>query len=239
MSEKSNTFVEDDKINMDFYGVTFTQPYKEDASLESLGAYNPKEGIRVRPNIEIQEFMDYITGKTDSPTSRQKQIVFDNLVENFGYSMEEIEKIFNTAADVKAFIIYHEISHLEHKDNVDIVPTYEKLWASYFEEKGMTEEKATERFQAERIFLPEVIIYETRATMDAFNMIKLVQDKYQKHLVELQELETGEFGHNIGEVSTDTQQPRWGMTPQSFKEYIQDLGDSNQLGFDFGNNPCK
>jgi hypothetical protein len=246
MSEKSRILEENNDIDMNFYNVTFGQPYREDAELASLGAYNTRDGIRVRPDITVEEFMEHITGKGAGIGSGQKKVVFDSLVTDFGYDLVEVKKLFKTAADIKAFIIYHEISHLEHQDN--IIGTKErKEFKKKLEDEnkklfpgGLSIQELEEKFATERHFLPEVIKFETRATIDAFNMLKLVQDKYAKHLKESKELSTGQTEDDMREDSYDTpQEPRWGMTPQSFKEYIQDLGDSNQLGFDFSNNPCK
>lgn len=240
----------EDRIDMPFYEVTFTEEYKEDDSLPSLGGYNPKDGIRVRPNITKEEFLNYITGNVEYEGSEQKKIVFDDLVNNFGYSREEIEKLFETSDDIKAFIIYHEISHRDNNDTKVGVEARKRLKHRLkIENPEMSEEEINKIYLKERHFIPQVISFETRATMDAFNMLKLVKDKYRVLINELNK--EGELTDILSETMTEDEidnlmpngfeegLPKFGLTPKIFKLFLNDMGNTNQLGFDFSNNPCK
>jgi len=233
--KNNNIEIHRDKPTMEFYDVLFTEEYKEDPSLPSLGAYSEQKGIRVRPNITKEEFFDHIEGKTDARGSRQKKIVFDRLINNFGYDIEEIKKLFETDADIKAFIIFHEISHLENKDTDSREKVMQKL-SDNLVRHGYSEEEANDMLKDYEVhgFLPEVLDYETRATIDAFNSIKIAKDKFRRFH---RDLERENDVKSVSEMSGFDLRVLY--IPGEFKAFVGELEKTGQIGFDFSNNPCK
>lgn len=249
---RKDGYLPEDAINLEYYSAAFTQPYREDASLESLAQVTTEVDkgvvknidIRVRPNVTVKEFQDYITGKENTISSKQKEMVFKSLEDNFGYQITEVMKLFSTPEDVKAFLIFHEMSHIEHSDYEKQTEAYKKYTKEYNDEssemydaigtmRDRGQKDFDEKFEKDKAFLPGIISYETRATIDGFEMLKMVQDKYRLALKDFNELSKEE-----DEIMRITL-PRFGMTVAQFKQYLKELGDKKQFTFDFGDNPCK
>ena len=101
-----------------------------DDSLDSLAATNTKDGkrtVRLRNNISKKDFDNYIQGKDSSPTSVQKQIVFNQLEVEHGIDQKALDNLIQQYADrflegnveraLKRFIIEHELSHVENLES--------------------------------------------------------------------------------------------------------------------------
>lgn len=61
--------------------------------------------------VSVEEFFEYITGRNESPTSKQKQEVF-RLLAKEGFSEQLLRDLIQTPEDVQKFILWHEMSHL-------------------------------------------------------------------------------------------------------------------------------
>lgn len=101
-----------------------------DDSLPSLAATTTKNGkrtVKLRNNISKEDFDNYIQGKDESPTSIQKQIVFNQLEVEHGINQKALDNLIQQYADrflegnveraLKRFIIEHELSHVENLEN--------------------------------------------------------------------------------------------------------------------------
>lgn len=229
-------------IPMSFYDVAFSQPYKEDNTIKSLGAFNATDGIRVKSHITKEAFMEHISGKGNERGSKQKKIVFDSLINDYGYDEREISDFFETEEDIKAFIIFHEISHLEHNDTEKSKNASANIYAKAIKEEGLSEEKAMEKaLSDERLYHPIVIEFETRATIDAFNSMRIVKDKHRrfvKNIVNEIMEDPGAYEEGlIDNVEMNVFSDYY--SPEEFRKFLGKLSNDGQLGFDFGNNPCK
>lgn len=134
-----------------------------DDSLDSLAATITKDGkrtVRLRNNISKKDFDNYIQGKDGSPTSVQKQIVFNQLEVEHGIDQKALDSLIQQYADrflegnveraLKRFIIEHELSHVENLESDS---------KAYREAK----QKSPEDYLKD----PEVLTAEVRANVDA------------------------------------------------------------------------
>lgn len=69
--------------------------------------------IRIKKNITVKEFFDYITGNIESPTSKQKKEVLKQMEKN-GITLELMKEKLNTPDKVKEFIYLHELDHAKN-----------------------------------------------------------------------------------------------------------------------------
>ena len=138
-----------------------------DDSLDSLAATITKDGkrtVRLRNNISKKDFDNYIQGKDGSPTSVQKQIVFNQLEVEHGIDQKALDSLIQQYADrflegnveraLKRFIIEHELSHVENLESDS---------KAYREAK----QKSPEDYLKD----PEVLTAEVRANVDAIEAL--------------------------------------------------------------------
>lgn len=106
----------------------------------------------------LEYFFDYIQGKIDSPTSKQKQIVFERLAKQ-GYSIDKIRNLVQDGKEAYRFLLWHEMSHIENDD-----------YSSYWKEGKdfLTEDK---------------IEIEYRATLDAIKKAEKWRLKHPRERV--------------------------------------------------------
>ncbi len=70
--------------------------------------------IKIRKNLSLPEFWEYIEGKrSDSVCSVQKRAVMQLL----GLTRESLGTIINTPERAKEFLLEHEFSHIRHHDS--------------------------------------------------------------------------------------------------------------------------
>ena len=138
-----------------------------DDSLDSLAATTTKNGkrtVRLRNNISKKDFDNYIQGKDGSPTSVQKQIVFNQLEVEHGIDQKALDNLIQQYADrflegnveraLKRFIIEHELSHVENLESDS---------KAYREAK----QKSPEDYLKD----PAVLTAEVRANVDAIEAL--------------------------------------------------------------------
>lgn len=121
-----------------------------------------REGnIVVSRNVNKEDIFKYIKGEIDSPTSKQKKVVFDSLARE-GYTEEKLRELIQTDEDAKKLLTYHELSH------------------KYWEDSGKDYYEGDERnadgtLVSEKInwLSPNKLEVEKRATLDAIQRIEL------------------------------------------------------------------
>lgn len=72
--------------------------------------------IELKKYISIDEFFDYITGKIESPTSKQKELVLKQM-EKEGVSLSMMQEKLNTPEKIKEFLYLHELNHVMNYDD--------------------------------------------------------------------------------------------------------------------------
>ena len=102
--------------------------------------------------ITIDEFLNYISGKQDSPSSKQKKLVFEKLSE-LGYTEELIKESLKSDEDIKMFLLEHENSHVQHND----ISVYWK--------------------NGKDLLTQDKVDIELRATLDAFKALGIITKK--------------------------------------------------------------
>lgn len=117
-----------------------------------LASTNSENEIKIEKNLTIEEFFNYIQGKLDSTTSKQKEAVFNalfnitfNLADGttFQCTIDNLKSLITSIEDAKSFLYYHEKSHITNKDK-------DNYWK-----------------QGEDLMTQDKIDIETRATRDA------------------------------------------------------------------------
>jgi hypothetical protein len=79
-------------------------------------ASTSKDGvITVNPVTSVDEFFDYFEGKEGGITSQQKALVLAELA-NQNWPIEKIKALLRTPDAVNTFLVLHENSHVENKD---------------------------------------------------------------------------------------------------------------------------
>lgn len=117
--------------------------------------------ITIARNLNKEDVFKYIKGEIDSPTSKQKKVVFDSLAKK-GYTEERLRKIIQTDEDAKKLLTYHELSHKYWEDSSK----------DYYEGD---ERYANGNLVSEKInwLSPNKLKVEERATLDAIQRIEL------------------------------------------------------------------
>lgn len=103
---------------------TDNKGYTEVESLKNnqLGStHKDKNGnviIELKKYISVDEFFDYITGKIESPTSKQKELVLKQM-EKEGVSLSMMQEKLNTPEKIKEFLYLHELNHvMNYNDDI-------------------------------------------------------------------------------------------------------------------------
>ena len=124
-------------------------------------AFTREGNIVVSRNVNKEDIFKYIKGEIDSPTSKQKKIVFDSLARE-GYTEEKLRELIQTDEDAKKLLIYHELSHKYWEDSSK----------DYYEGD---ERNADGTLVSEKInwLSPNKLEVEKRATLDAIQRIEL------------------------------------------------------------------
>ena len=130
--------------------------YKEGNKLASTSKDYKITLSKVFEKKPLEYFFDYIQGKIDSPTSKQKQIVFERLAKQ-GYSLDKIRDLVQDGKEAYRFLLWHEMSHVENDD-----------YSTYWKEGNdfLTEDK---------------IEIEYRATLDAIKKAEKWRAKNPRH----------------------------------------------------------
>lgn len=117
--------------------------------------------ITIARNLNREDVFKYIKGEVDSPTSKQKKVVFDFLAKK-GYTEEKLRELIQTDEDAKKLLAYHELSHKYWEDSSK----------DYYEGD---ERNADGTLVSEKInwLSPNKIEVEKRATLDAIQRIEL------------------------------------------------------------------
>nr|DAV87222.1 MAG TPA: hypothetical protein [Caudoviricetes sp.] len=69
--------------------------------------------IKLRSDLGLPEFWEYISGNTDSEVSRQKRIVFRVL----GLDRGTMEPVITSPGRALEFLLEHELSHIRNGDS--------------------------------------------------------------------------------------------------------------------------
>ena len=117
--------------------------------------------ITIARNLNREDVFKYIKGEIDSPTSKQKKVVFDSLAKK-GYTEEKLRELIQTDEDAKKLLAYHELSHKYWEDSSK----------DYYEGD---ERNADGTLVSEKInwLSPNKLKVEERATLDAIQRIEL------------------------------------------------------------------
>jgi endonuclease YncB( thermonuclease family) len=110
--------------------------------------------IKVRDDVQPEEFMKYIKGDMEGATSAQKKMVFERLAQD-GYDEKTFQRMLNNPKKIRDFLLLHEQSHVDNKDMVN-------YWAN-----------------GRDLHTPDKVDMEYRATKDALDSLR-AQDKYNK-----------------------------------------------------------
>lgn len=159
---------------------TSTDYFKEDGSFEEYSkfqapitettdekilngklAFTREGNIVVSRNVNKEDIFKYIKGEIDSPTSKQKKVVFDSLARE-GYTEAKLRELIQTDEDAKKLLTYHELSHKYWEDSSK----------DYYEGD---ERNADGTLVSEKInwLSPNKLEVEKRATLDAIQRIEL------------------------------------------------------------------
>lgn len=69
--------------------------------------------IELKKYISVDDFFNYITGKIESPTTKQKELVLKQM-EKEGVTLSTMKERLNTPEKVKQFIYLHELNHVKN-----------------------------------------------------------------------------------------------------------------------------
>lgn len=150
-------------------------------------AFTREGNIVVSRNVNKEDIFKYIKGEIDSPTSKQKKIVFDSLARE-GYTEEKLRELIQTDEDAKKLLTYHELSH--------------KYWEDSSKDYYEGDERNTDgTLVSEKInwLSPNKLEVEKRATLDAIQRIELEksekkslssQDNNQEQTTNVQTVDT-------------------------------------------------
>lgn len=124
-------------------------------------AFTREGNIVVSRNVNKEDIFKYIKGEIDSPTSKQKKVVFDSLARE-GYTEAKLRELIQTDEDAKKLLTYHELSHKYWEDSSK----------DYYEGD---ERNADGTLVSEKInwLSPNKLKVEKRATLDAIQRIEL------------------------------------------------------------------
>lgn len=109
-----------DTIHLKEFGVIpkYT-PIKGEASGGRISGVNKEGNIKLYVDSinGIEDFLKYISGKnSDSITAQQKKKVFDKLSKD-GKDLRFFEDLLKSKKDILAFVLFHEKSHIAHRDS--------------------------------------------------------------------------------------------------------------------------
>lgn len=137
-------------------GKTSLQIISDESKLAGKKAsFNDKTGIiNISRNIKPESVLKYMRGLDGSPTSKQKMKVLEKL-EQEDFSYEEIQELLKTPEDCFNMLLFHELSHVMHSD----IENYPKSASGGFDLEN-----------------PTAIDIETRATVEAFNTLRAIND---------------------------------------------------------------
>lgn len=124
-------------------------------------AFTREGNIVVSRNVNKEDIFKYIKGEIDSPTSKQKKVVFDSLARE-GYTEEKLRELIQTDEDAKKLLTYHELSHKYWEDSSK----------DYYEgdERNVDGTLVSEKINW---LSPNKLKVEKRATLDAIQRIEL------------------------------------------------------------------
>ena len=122
VAEPKEEPVEEPKATLPMDGVRPKFAYKVGSKGGPIAATNSNNEVTIYVNERnnaflqtIDDFLRYITGKDNTPTSKQKQIVFERLAKK-GYGEKFFRDNLKTIQDIYTFILFHEKSHIRHDD---------------------------------------------------------------------------------------------------------------------------
>ena len=142
----------------------YTAPINETTDEKILNgklAFTREGNIVVSRNVNKEDIFKYIKGEIDSPTSKQKKVVFDSLAKK-GYTEEKLRELIQTDEDAKKLLAYHELSH--------------KYWEDSSKDYYEGDERNSDgTLVSEKInwLSPNKLKVEERATLDAIQRIEL------------------------------------------------------------------
>ena len=146
------------KLDPSYFEVS--KPYKEIESFDKTGQLastklvNGQIEITIKKVITTEEFYNYIQGKSESNTSKQKELVL-NEMERLGITLDRIKEVLDTSEKIKQFIYLHELSHkLNYKEDMS-------------------------KYNREDINAPENIAIELRANLYAWEQINGVSNPFE------------------------------------------------------------
>lgn len=222
---KENINIAPSKEGFDKFSKGYTWSTREELG-GALAKTNSNGSISIARDITVADFFNYILGKDNTETSRQKEAVFNELIKA-GYSFEALKSIIQTPEDVAKFLQYHELSHIYNDD-----------MNNYFEPEEIGKPK--------NWMTPKKIGIEARATADAWN--RLYNDKKrafeeQQHQAERSAIMEGAENRRAkrsigGEIlSGEVTAARIPATPTSdsntkeeLPEYVLDPNDIPNIG---------
>ena len=142
----------------------YTAPINETTDEKILNgklAFTREGNIVVSRNVNKEDIFKYIKGEIDSPTSKQKKVVFDSLAKK-GYTEAKLRELIQTDEDAKKLLAYHELSHKYWEDSIK----------DYYEGD---ERNSDGTLVSEKInwLSPNKLKVEERATLDAIQRIEL------------------------------------------------------------------
>lgn len=142
----------------------YTAPINETTDEKILNgklAFTREGNIVVSRNVNKEDVFKYIKGEIDSPTSKQKKVVFDSLAKK-GYTEAKLRELIQTDEDAKKLLTYHELSH--------------KYWEDSSKDYYEGDERNSDgTLVSEKInwLSPNKLEVEKRATLDAIQRIEL------------------------------------------------------------------
>ena len=142
----------------------YTAPINETTDEKILNgklAFTREGNIVVSRNVNKEDIFKYIKGEIDSPTSKQKKVVFDSLAKK-GYTEAKLRELIQTDEDAKKLLAYHELSH--------------KYWEDSSKDYYEGDERNSDgTLVSEKInwLSPNKIEVEKRATLDAIQRIEI------------------------------------------------------------------
>ena len=155
-------------------------------------AFTRNGDITISKNLSKEDVFKYIKGEIDSPTSKQKKVVFDSLAKK-GYTEERLKKIIQTDEDAKKLLIYHELSHKYWEDSSK----------DYYEGD---KRNANCTLISEKInwLSPNKLKVEERATLDAIQRLELEKNiaNTKKNVKQIPQFTWDRTSNNSYEVSS-------------------------------------
>lgn len=161
-SESNNDYFKSDGTFEEYS--KFQAPITETTDEKILNgklAFTREGNIVVSRNVNKEDIFKYIKGEIDSPTSKQKKVVFASLAKK-GYTEAKLRELIQTDEDAKKLLAYHELSH--------------KYWEDSSKDYYEGDERNSDgTLVSEKInwLSPNKLKVEKRATLDAIQRIEL------------------------------------------------------------------